>query len=153
MRCTGVSQSCYCVTFIPTKYFSFSRFYEKMGPFYEIQMWLSFFLLLSISTRGSTYDKFHEKCALFLKITLFYTTQFCLLIKFPTSDMSFYKTPFLWLLDTSALRAALYEAYPPGSYRQSSSRRIMNESVRQKKCRNIYVVLRLVFLISSNWHC
>ena len=54
-----------------------------------------FSLLLSISTRGLTYDKFHEKCALFLKITLFYTLQFCLLIKFPTSDMSFYKTPFL----------------------------------------------------------
>ena len=50
----------------------------------------------------STYDKFHEKCALFLKITLFYKTQFCLLIKFQTSDMSFYKTPFLRLLETPA---------------------------------------------------
>ena len=71
----------------------------------------------------STYDKVHEKCALFIKITLFfYKTQFCLLIKFQTSDMSFYKTPFLWLLETPALRAAFYEAYPPDSYRQSSSK-------------------------------
>ena len=35
--------------------------------------------------------------------------------------MSFYKTPFLWLLETPALRAALHEAYPPNSRRQSSS--------------------------------
>ena len=34
----GVSKSCYCVTFIPIKYSNFSRFYEKMGPFYKIQM-------------------------------------------------------------------------------------------------------------------
>ena len=133
MRCTGVSKSCYCVTFLPTKYFSFSRFYEKMGPFYEIQMWLSFLVYYSQSQLGVQHMiNFMKNVHFFLKITLFYTTQFCLLIKFPTSDMSFYKTPLLWLLDTSALRAALYEAYPPGSYRQSSSRRIMSEYLHQK---------------------
>ena len=33
----------------------------------------------------------------------------------------FIRTPFLGLLETPALRAALHEAYPPNSRRQSSS--------------------------------